>query len=131
MANREKGEFEFDVNGQPYIFRADLNALALAESVLSTPDRPVFFQDILQRAERGQLLAMRALFWACLKAYHPAMTLEEAGQLIQDLGGIAGANAALQQAIEAAVPAPSGAASGNPPKARRGPGNGSTSGRAA
>lgn len=119
MANKERGEVSFQIEGQTYTLRLDLNALCEAEAVLSTPERMVTWQQALQMAERNSLSALRAILWASLQPHHPHLSLNDVGGLIQTMGGIPGIAKTLQEAIKNAMPAATGKQA-RPPKARSG-----------
>jgi hypothetical protein len=119
MANRERGEVAIEIDGQTYTLRLDLNALAEFEAALSTPIQQVTFQEGLQRVERGQLIAVRAILWAGLRRYHPKLSLMEAGDLIVKLGGMQNLDTVLKEAVASAMPAPDAPAQPNPQQARR------------
>jgi hypothetical protein len=129
MANTQMGDVPFTVGDKAYTLRLDVNALAEMEEAMSTDDKVVTSFQVMARAEKGQIAALRAVMWAGLRRHHPAITLRDAGDLIQQMGGPAGVEKTLKQATSAAMPEQEGPAKkGNPRKARTsGPGDGSTS----
>jgi hypothetical protein len=108
MANRERGEVALEVDGRTYTFCLDLNALTELEALFSTPDREVSFVEVVGKAEQGHAKYIRGVFWAALKRHHPDITLMEAADVIQGLGGIFGGQlqALLSQATGGAKPDP-------------------------
>ena len=89
MANREKGEVSITIDGTPYTLYLDLNAMALLEDYFSTDKRPVTFDEVVERLNAGSIRHIRAFFWAALQFHHPAITVMQAGDLIQRGGGLA------------------------------------------
>lgn len=106
MANLQKGELDLEIEGTTYRLKGGLNALAHAESALSTPTHPVGVPDILDRAMRGHFVVLRAMFWGMLQKYHPTITLEGAGDLIEKAGGIEALNKELVKLQGAMSPDP-------------------------
>ncbi len=118
MANRELGEISFDVGDKTYTMKIDANALAEMEAALSTDTRSMTWQQALTLVERGQVLAIRALLWASLRRYHRGITIEQAGDLVQQMGS-SGVNKQLEAAVKAAMPTAEDREDGNPRQARR------------
>lgn len=88
MANRERGEYALEVDGKTWTFCLDLNGLTELEALFSTEAREVGFVEIIGKAEKGHAKYIRAVFWAALLKYQPDITLADAGNVIQDLGGL-------------------------------------------
>lgn len=106
MANRDKGEVEIAINGQAYTLVLDIDAMIDIEERLSTPDREVTFQEVMVKADAGSVRYTRAFFWALLRRYHRAVTLEQAGHLLMEAGGIQAVMRTLAPALTAATPDP-------------------------
>jgi hypothetical protein len=117
MANIQKGEIPLTMGGVSYTLTLNLGAMIAAETALSTPDHPVSWGDIQKCVERGHLRHIRALFWAMLRKHHPNISLDAAGELIEQFGGeVSGAMFATQaaaapdpvdaKAVESAGPRP-------------------------
>lgn len=88
MANRERGEVPLEAGGKTYTLRLSHNALCELEALLSTPERPVSYQEVLARIlVRSRMVEFRALMWAALREFHPEMTVKDAGELIDAAGG--------------------------------------------
>lgn len=100
MANREKGEVALTISGQQYTLAPGMNALIAAEGVLSTiKGKDVSSVEIINAVQGGNLTAFRALFWGMLRKYHPSVTVEQAGDLVDSFGGMDLLNAALEDAL--------------------------------
>lgn len=115
MANGEKGEVDVAVDGKTYTLRLNANALCELETLLSSREERVTFQQVVSWCAAGQLLAVRALLWAALRAYHPGVTLQDAGELMTRIDGLA---PKLLEALAASMPKPNGAIA-RPQTARR------------
>lgn len=99
-----------DVNGKAYTLRLDLNAICTLEDVLSTPEHPVTFREALDLIEQKSLRATRALVWAGLRQHHPTMSIEDAGDLLLEMGGVDGIDRKIGDAVAAAMGQPPTAA---------------------
>lgn len=122
-AERAKGEITIKTpSGKPYTFRPSFNAQCAAEKLTGQ-----FYDEITREAARGSSTAMRVLLWSALQAHHGAeiQTLEQAGDLIQELGfgEVMGTFAELAKVN---APASQGEDGENPPAAQRGTGDGSS-----
>lgn len=127
VANPERGEVEFPVNGDVYILKLSMNAA-------------VVLQDKTGRTI-GQLLAacgdldfnaIRSVTWMLLQKHHAAQfrTVEVVGDLIDEAGGVQSVADALikVQRINAKEGPVLRGTNGRPPNAQIGPiGDGSTS----
>lgn len=115
MANRLRGEVDFELDGKTYTVRLDINALIEAEGL------GVDFNDTAGLQKIG---TMRAILWAGLRAKHPELDdLIAVGQLMTDLGVPAIAEI-VGSALKSAFPDPS-ESGGNPQKPSRGAGKSS------
>lgn len=106
MANREKGEIRFTVEGKTYTLVLNTDVMASLEEHFSTPDREVTWDVIWTRVLRGSVRTVRALIWAMLQVYHPNTTIEQASKLIDKAGGFEGLTTILQQAQKDSTPDP-------------------------
>jgi hypothetical protein len=106
MANRDKGEVGITIGGQPYTLVLDIDAMIAVEERLSTPDREVTFQDVMLKADRGSVTYTRLFFWALVQRHHPTVTLEAAGHLLMEAGGMQAVLKVLAPAVVAASPDP-------------------------
>lgn len=101
MVNAVRGEAELP-NGR--ILRFTFNALCDLEAKIGKPVSALDW-DALSMSD------LRALLWAGMKSADPAITVEQAGDVVQEVG-LAPTMAALGAAFSAAFPAP-GASEGN------------------
>ena len=123
MTNVLKGEFEISVNpaeegeaGETLTLVYDWDALCHLEEALD-----MGLIEILILMNRGFRLKLVApLFWAGLRAHHPAVTLEAAKAMIPRCGGAFDLYRKMGEGIERAFPTPSAAeaAPADPPKRR-------------
>jgi hypothetical protein len=123
MANREKGEIGLTINGKSYTFVMNTNALVKLQAVLTEKGQPIATMEAIYAALHQQSVAhMRAFFWAGLQKYHPDVTVESAGDLMDDAGGFFGVTDLINEAKRASDPDPADVAElsegANPPKAR-------------
>lgn len=88
------GEVTREIGGKSYTFKLGVNQMIALEKRFSTPEKRVTFQDVIGRAGNGDLEACRAMVQVGLSKYHPEITEEDAGELIDqfgaDLGGLMG-----------------------------------------
>ena len=120
MANPEKGELSYTVEGVSYTLRPSFNACCQIEDLLG--DRS--FDEVLKQVQQGRLSGLRCVVWCVLWERHrdEIKTLEDAGTWIERVGGIDVAldliyklfRLNLDAAIEASGAAP------NPPDAQDG-----------
>jgi hypothetical protein len=80
-----------------------INSLIVLQNKLSTGNGPASMQAIFDAVTSGSLEHIRSVFWAGLLRYHPDITVEEAGHIIDDLG-LDGVSEVLDQAQSAANP---------------------------
>lgn len=119
MANRERGEVSLEVEGQPYVLVLDTNAMCELEDLLSTPERPVSFVEVIQKVVNGNSMRhLRALVWAALRRHHPTMTVKEAGDLISRAGGVQAFGEQLNALVNSTQPDPGDVESARPRKAQ-------------
>lgn len=84
MANANRGEVDFSVNGKTYTLRYTTNALCELEDALDCG-----LPEIVERVrdpKSVRLSTVRALVWAGLREHHPTITLHEAGTLVGEYG---------------------------------------------
>ena len=122
-ANPEKGEFGIVIEGVSYVLVTTFNGLIDLQNYFAKDGAMPSIESILLRAQRGELDAVRAVFWSTLRRHHPQITVEQAGELIQAAGGMGAVDALLSGAATASAPDPRDVAAvggaTNPPKARR------------
>ena len=83
MANKHKGEVEFDSDGESYILRYSTNALCELEAVLKKP-----FNKVLSEFSEDNLSVVntRAMFYAGLTEFHSEMSISDTGDLLDRIG---------------------------------------------
>jgi hypothetical protein len=122
-ANPEKGEFGIVIEGVSYVLVTTFNGLIDLQNHFAKDGSMPSIESILLRAQRGELEAVRAVFWSTLRRHHPQLTVEQAGDLIQAAGGAGAVDAMLANAGAASAPDPRDveAVGGvpNPPKVAR------------
>jgi hypothetical protein len=125
MANREKGHISIDIGGRAYCMALTLDAMVALEELFSTPDKPVTFQEVMERSDAGSMTHTRALIWATLQANDPQPSLSEISGLVEEAGGFGTFTVALLKVAKAVVPDPKdldalGIRAPNPPAAQVG-----------
>ena len=124
MANRQRGEAALEIDGTTYTFVLNTNALVDLQQLFSTRDQITPWEEIVRLAEAGSLAHVRGVIWAALRKYHPEITVEGAGDLIDKAGGIQPLSSAMEVVGESTTPDPKdldalqAGATGNPPKAQ-------------
>lgn len=114
MANPVKGEILLVVgsdeqdNKREYKLVIDFEARVLAEEACNRP-----FAEIGARAARGFHADVRAIFWSALQRHHSEITLQQAGEMLEEDGDVI--LAAMTAAGEAAAAPDKG---GNGPNRR-------------
>ena len=83
MANTQKGEVDFVLDGRTFTFRLGTGALIeLQEHVSKLEGAQAALEQIFLDAARGRVLAIRAVLWAGLRKHHPEVTLEGVEDLL-------------------------------------------------
>lgn len=88
MENTRRGDVSIDINGKQYRLVLDIGAMCAVEAQMSTDDYDATFGEIIAKAEKGSIRCLRALWWGTLIRHQPEITLEQASELIQDIGGL-------------------------------------------
>lgn len=96
MANPARGEVAFTVADTEYTLKYSTNAICELEERLDKG-----LNVIVANMER--LTTVRALLWAGLRAKHPDVTIQQAGELI-DKVGMAQATEVIGKALTTAFP---------------------------
>lgn len=99
MANRLKGEVQFDADGVSYVMLLDFNALCDLED-----DLPGLMDGT---AEIKSPKAIRRVFHAGLAEHHPGLDVRAAGALVQAIG-LERAAEIIKDSFAASFPAPEG-----------------------
>jgi len=139
MDNREIGEVSFVAGGRQYTLRYTSAAwIALEEHLgrgmfdvldellsYSPPfdakgkALPETHAATIQRLKRMKLGFIRAVFWAGFHDGHKDVSLEQAGDLMKEVGGMVGAYNLIMTGAAAAQPEQGKAGVGSPPRPRR------------
>jgi len=103
MANKEKGEHEFAVNGKKYLMRYTTNALCELEDLIGKPIDQIL-DDFKKRKNIGVKEIRKFLLAGIVEEPGNAnktieARLNEVGDLIDELGGLAGANDIIIEAF--------------------------------
>lgn len=103
-AGNATGEVILDVGGKAYTLILDIQGICALEDLFSTPDREVSFHEVLARVQRNSVRHIRGIVWASLRRHHASMSLEDAGDLIQQAGGLAGFSKKLEAIAKSTQP---------------------------
>lgn len=106
MANREKGEIRLDAGGKTYRLVLNTNAMAAAETAISTPERDVRWDEVWENSRQGSVRHLRALLFGLLQKWHPDLTTSDVGDLVDEIGGLGGLANVLTALAKAASPDP-------------------------
>lgn len=129
-ANPERGEVDLTIGGKSYVLAMGFNGLIALQNLFAVDGVKPTVDAILQRMTRGDFEAFRGVFWALFLRHHKDVTIERAGELMDEIGGMDALDGLLTRAMEQGHPDPDdtkalGAASRRPQKAaqsRRGTG---------
>lgn len=105
MANPARGEVAFTVADTEYTLKYSTNAICELEDRLNAG-----LNTIVGHMDR--LSTVRGMLWAGLRAKHPDITIQQAGEIIDKCGMIA-ATEVIGKALKAAFPPPDEAATKN------------------
>lgn len=106
MANAHKGELAFTAGAKDYTLRFSANAICELEQQVDRAAADIVAA--LGGTPRYSLI--RAVLWAGLTEHHPAITLKTAGEIMDELGGLAAAMRVVTKGLVLAFPdAPQGA----------------------
>lgn len=112
MANAQRGEVSFPAIGREWTIKLGTNALCEVEGALGKTISEI--GRLMEDPERVTLSALRVFIRAGLRAKHPDVTLEDVGNIIDDLGMAEAATLIGNANVLARPEAETGA---NPPKA--------------
>lgn len=137
MDNPETGDVSFEARGKRYTLRYTTAAFVSLEAHL---DRGIFdiYEELatwspqfdpktkkpvpesdeqtLARIRKLRVGFMRALFWAGFHDLHRDVTVDEAGEIMKEIGGMMAAYRLVVEGISAAQQPPQAEAAGRPPK---------------
>lgn len=137
MDNPETGDVSFEARGRTFTLRYTTAAFVALEAFLDrgiidifdelrtwlpkydpTTMRPVAEteQDVLARVKTLRLGFMRAVFWAGFHDMHRNVSVDEAGEIMEEIGGMMAAYQLVAQGISSAKS--SGGSQPRPPKGR-------------
>jgi hypothetical protein len=107
-----------DVGGKPYTLRPDFNAVCELETLINKS-----FEAVLVECAEGRMNGLRACVWCLLQSHHgdEIKTLKDAGDWITNAGGVEKVYELVKSTLDANDdPAPQGAQTGRPRRARGG-----------
>lgn len=124
MANPHRGEIEFEAGGKTFALRYSVNAICDLEVLLGkgfvditdematwSPDadehgnpKPETAEETVARWRRIRAGTVRAVFWASLHNCDKTITLERAGDVMSEIGGVQGALIQISRSLRAAMP---------------------------
>lgn len=105
MANPHRGETSVEIGGRTYVLVFGTNACAELETLLGRSITSVIdeIKTWKEHPERARVEVMRALIWASLRRNHKSVTVEQAGDLI-DEAALEGKQIPIMEAISNAWP---------------------------
>lgn len=107
MANPTRGEVRIDVNGKPYTLKLTMNAGAVLQA---RTKRTV--GELMAAASALDFAAIRSVVWMLLQKHHADefKTEEQAGDFIDDAGGVPGISDAISAVVMVNQPPDTGEA---------------------
>lgn len=116
MANPERGEVAFVVDGKTYTLKPSMNAMCEVEARTGKT-----FAELLEGVAKNRMTDAREVLWVLLqKAHAPEFpTVKSVGDLFDAAGGEGALIAALQRSVQVNAPPP-GEVGRRPRKARAG-----------
>ena len=87
MANKHKGEMIVEALGEKWTWRLTTNAMIQVEDLAA---RPFLAMVAEMSTDDASMRTLRLIIWGCMIEAHPDMTLEKAGEIIDDMGGLEG-----------------------------------------
>ena len=75
------GSYEVEVNGERLVLALSMNAMCAAEQ-----ESGKSFSQILTAMNGGEFGSIRLLFWAVLRKAKPGLTMDDAGEMIDQMG---------------------------------------------
>lgn len=102
MANRQKGELSLDLpDGRSYTLVMNTNAMAAIEEKTGG-GWDAFFERV-SNPSRARIQDLRLVVWGMTRKYHPELTIEQIGDLIDEVGGASGMSALIGQPVSESV----------------------------
>lgn len=124
MANTGKGEFDLIVGDRRYVLTLGTAGLRALQNHFTEPGQPAAdLGAVMERVMSASIDHIIVFLWACLRKYHPEMTLEAMPNWIDDAGGVFGLMEHIGELADTTAPDPQdvqelGAVKANPRKAR-------------
>lgn len=87
MANPQRGEVAFEIDGTTYTLALGFNAMCEVEEMVSTPARRVTFKHVAEGIVDGDVRYLRAFVWGALRRHHPEVGVKEVDALVDAAGG--------------------------------------------
>lgn len=117
MANPHKGELAFEAGGKTYTLRFSTNAICELEDKLDRSFLSISgdLAKAVTEPDKVRFGTVRAIMWAGLRDHHPNLTVEEAGEIMTQVGGMLPAVGLVTDAFVLAFPSPE-AKDSNPPR---------------
>lgn len=84
MANKLRGEIEIEAGGKTYTLRMSINAIAEIEQRLNLGINEI--AAALSDMPRLRIGTLRAIVWGCLREHHKDLAIEDAGEIIGEMG---------------------------------------------
>lgn len=136
MDNKENGEVSFEAGGQKYTLRYSDGAFIALEEHLGRGIFDIFDEllswgppfdgkgkplpetkaEVEARMKRMRLGFCRSLFWAGFHDLHKDVTIEKAGTLMKEVGGMMGVYSLVAEGFAVAMPGGKGQSEARPPK---------------
>lgn len=108
MADNPKGELTFEARGRSYTLVYSFDALCQVEDQLDAP-----LKAVARKLAAGRLSHLRVFLWAGLRARHPEIDLQTAGDMIMEVDQAVLADV-IARALTEAFPKQMEAAKGAP-----------------
>lgn len=100
MANKERSEVSFDVQGKTWTMKIGTGAMCEMEDATGKGISELSKE---LSGDKVKLSLLRMIFWAALQKHHKGTTIEECDDLIDDIG-ITEAGPLIGRAFQAAFP---------------------------
>lgn len=100
MANRIRGEVDFESDHGRLTLKYDVNALCELEDELDIGIQE--FGEMFAGKRKIRLKHVRAAFWAGLRHHRPEISVSEAGEIMMEVGGMTPALDLIGKAFELA-----------------------------
>lgn len=105
-ANPEKGEVDVVIGGVRYTLVMTFNGLIDVQNALAVNGVKPKVDRVMDLVAAQDLEAFRAVFWGTLRRHHPDISLQAAGELMSDAGGLPALDAMLAEVSRGSSPDP-------------------------